>query len=132
MSQERFTNDKGRTFTVRIVREGDAYGLNDCLRNDDPRPMVEFYDATYDTQKSWDFDPVTKGRGQFISRYFAETLLETPFNSGLCLHGGKEDVWSIDGTTMGEILAWAVKELDSPLEVLNRALDAIIDVASKE
>ena len=30
-------------FNVRVVRTGDAYGLNDCLINDGA-PLVEFYD----------------------------------------------------------------------------------------
>ncbi len=35
-------NDRGRRFGVRIVREGDRYGLGRRLTHDEPDPLVEF------------------------------------------------------------------------------------------
>ena len=101
-----FTNSEGRIFGVRIIRKGDRYGLDDCLTVDGA-PMVEFYDATYRGPK---FGP----RGQFVSRYYASTLLEggRGRKEGLCLHGG-EPVWSIDAGTMRAIREYVVETLTS-------------------
>lgn len=84
----KITNDKGRTFNVRVVKKGEAYGLNDCKVHDSDDALVEFYDATYEGEK---FGP----RGQFVSRYYASTFLSRDRDFGLCLDGGV-DVWSID------------------------------------
>lgn len=59
-------NDDGRTFTVRIIHEGDRYGRDDCLTHDESEPMVEFFDKTYIEG----FTPL----GQFVSRYYLSTL----------------------------------------------------------
>lgn len=64
----RVINDAGRAFNVRLVRQGDRYGLDDCLVHKGEDPMIEFYDATYEGTK--DFGP----RGQFVSRYSLSTL----------------------------------------------------------
>lgn len=94
-------NDDDRVFVVRIVREGDRYGLNDCLTHDDPRPMIEFYDATYIGDK---FGP----RGQFTGgRYFVETLDER-YDSAvdLALDGGIP-VWSLTAQNVRDALDYA-------------------------
>ena len=86
----RITNDQGRTFNVRIVRNGDAYGLDDCLTHDNDEPLVEFYDATYEGPK---FGP----RGQHVITYNLSTLIDHPPLTGLNLNGG-EPAWEIDAT----------------------------------
>lgn len=63
------TNDKGRKFNVKVLFKGDTYGLNKCLTHEKEDPLVEFYDATYAGAE--DFDP----EGQFVSRYFVDTIL---------------------------------------------------------
>jgi hypothetical protein len=84
----KITNDAGREFQLRIVEVGDAYGRNNCLIHDKAEygPMVEFWDMTHN---------------QFVSRYYIETLLESPnernYNLSLC---GYEPVWTIDANTM--------------------------------
>jgi hypothetical protein len=81
------TNDKGRTFELRIIEVGDNYGRNNCLTHDDPigyGAMVEFWDTTHN---------------QFVSRYYIKTLQERDQNYGLCLYGG-EPVWSVDAAAM--------------------------------
>ena len=50
---------------VRIVRQGDRHGLNDCLTHNEARPLVEFYDASSSATP----------RGQFITSYYLSTLL---------------------------------------------------------
>ena len=65
----RVVNDTGRAFNVRLVRKGDRYGLDDCLVHDKDAALIEFWDATYENDPR--FSP---GLGQFVSRYFLDTL----------------------------------------------------------
>ena len=99
-------NHEGRHFNVRIVYKGDRYGRADCLTLDanEKSPLVEFYDATY-TDKFGE-------RGQFVSRYYAGTLLgwegfygNTRRGEGLDLMG-YEPAWKIDGKTMNLVRDW--------------------------
>ena len=92
-------------FNVRIVRHGDAYGLNDALIHEGA-PMVEFYDRRY---------PHTP-RGQFVTRYFAHTLLDRPI-SGLVLDAGVIS-WTVNADDMRLVVAYvggAVDALDVAL-----------------
>jgi len=86
----------GILFTVRLVREGQAYGRDLCLIHDKPEPLVEFYDARYAC------DP-TRERGgefgQFVSRYYLRTLRTGPQGRGLCLEGSVHD-WTLDPEAM--------------------------------
>ena len=75
-------------FNVRIVRTGDAYGLNDCLTNDGA-PLVEFYDNRH----------MHTSRGQFVSRYFVFTILERADGLGLMLDGGVP-AWTVSADDM--------------------------------
>jgi hypothetical protein len=89
---------RGVPMTVRLVCEGDRYGLRDCLTHDDPRPMIEFYDARYDHHA---------GRGQFITRYYLATLWEHPVHADLMLEGS-EPLWTVDAAALQHVLNWAV------------------------
>lgn len=62
-------------FNVRILRQGESYGLDDCLTHKERKPLVEFYDYRYRNDE-WK-------RGQFVSRYYAETILEHDPNNAL-------------------------------------------------
>jgi hypothetical protein len=63
---------------------------------DDKEALVEFYDGRY---------PHTSD-GQFISRYYASTLLESEGSGrGLDLNGGVSN-WKVDGTTMDLVRDW--------------------------
>lgn len=84
-------------FNVRIVNKGDKYGLNDCLVNDE-KPMVEFYDTRY---------PHTQ-YGQFVSRYYVETILDGS-ECGLCLDGG-EPSWTVSAEDMKTVRSF-LKEI---------------------
>jgi len=97
-------NDDGRTFTVRVLTEGDKYGRNDCLTletdltlYDEPQTVVEFYDKTYIEG----FTPL----GQFVSRYYYETLVDALY-SGINLDGGV-DVWHVSAENVQDALAFA-------------------------
>ena len=85
----------GVPFTMRLVDTGDSYGLNDCLTNDNP-PMIEFYDARYTREP---YGP----RGQFVQRYYVETLATIKPGAGLNLDNGVAD-WTIDGATLDTML----------------------------
>jgi len=94
-------NDRGVPFTVRLVRRGDRYGLDDVLTHDEAEPLVEFYDARHTRVQS----PHWNDEGQFIARYYLGTLRGHDPGVGLDLHGGEPD-WRITDDNMGEVLAW--------------------------
>ena len=104
-----YTAENGIPFAVRILNEGDSYGLNDSLTyNKDNKhepfkgsPMIEFYDTRYDHTKY----------GQFVARYYWKTLFDgLPHNQGINLHGGVPD-WSIDGNTYSRIMNDLISEI---------------------
>ena len=89
----------GRVFAVRLVSRGERYGRDGCLTHDEGDPLVEFYDATY--AGDWP-DTFTGDLGQFVSRYYRETLLS--HDGGLSLDGGVP-VWCVSGESLATVLA---------------------------
>lgn len=94
------TNSTGTVrFLARILRKGDRYGLANALTWDEERPGVEFYDTRY---------PHTPF-GQFVSRYYVETILGTDgYGSGM---GGLdlmgyEASWKLDAVSMTLVRNW--------------------------
>ena len=88
-------------WNVRILRRGDRYGLNDCLTHEKDDPIIEFYDTNHTDDEKWK-------RGQFVARYYAETLFDDEWdlqNQGLQLEGGVEN-WYVAPQTMAGILRW--------------------------
>jgi len=83
-------------FNVRIVRQGERYGRNDCLVHDDEKPLVEFFDSKQNLSV---FGPY----GQFVSRYYCETILAGDYPQGLCLDGGVP-AWSISTKGMRSVI----------------------------
>ena len=90
-------------FNVRILRKGEKYGLENCLTHKERKPRVEFYDYRHRDDKEWK-------RGQFVSRYYAETILKHDLNFGLSLDGGVPE-WTVSAESMRDILAWLRQEL---------------------
>ena len=114
-------NWSGIKWCVRTVYWHDSYGLNDmCTYGGDynpyespHNPLVEFYDmdslvANTETGDE-EYDARMKERGQFVSRYYLNTLngtdrgspasgptFEDNWANGLNLDGGMER-WSISG-----------------------------------
>ena len=39
-------NNNNHTFTARLVKQGEPFGLNGRLINENPKPKVEFIDVT--------------------------------------------------------------------------------------
>ena len=62
-------------------------------------PLVEFYDARYRNVRGFTPD------GQFISRYYPESLVGRFDRYGLDLQGDVPD-WTIDDSTMRVVAAW--------------------------
>jgi hypothetical protein len=97
----RITNDRGRHFNVRILKQGDSYGRNACLTLEGHEPAVEFFDATHENNP--DFFSDWGGLGQFTGcRYCIKTILKGP-RQGLNL-GVSE--WTIDSVAMDIVRAW--------------------------
>jgi len=90
----KITNDRGRSFLVRVVYPGDRYGHDDCLIHDEKEPLIEFYDLTHACTASFG------ERGQFVSRYYASSLADADRTRGLLLHGAEPEAWSINRDAM--------------------------------
>jgi hypothetical protein len=93
--------DDGRVFALRVVNQGDAYGRNGCLIHADAAPMVEFYDTTYAGE---DPDTFSGHLGQFVSRYYVSTLMDTDPTKGICLDGGIPE-WTVTADSLAQALA---------------------------
>lgn len=92
MSTFRFENKStNKSWLVRIVKQGDRYGLNDCLIHDKSASMVEFYD--------------TSKKEQFVQRYYVETILGIGGGVGLMLDGGCS-AWNLDGESVDSVKEW--------------------------
>ena len=104
--------ESGIKWCVRAVFLGDSYGLGDCLTyndkddrhglNRDDNPLIEFYDMDSTAAKIMaDENDLIAERGQFVSRYYLDTLNRTDWSQGggLNLDGGV-DRWSVSGEFM--------------------------------
>ena len=107
----------GVPFSARIVRTGERYGLQMALVHTKSEPMLEFYDARFDNEK------FTPGLGQFISRYYAESIINidnSPHRTqgrprdGLTLDAGIWD-WRIEGPDLDIVKNWARERLTEDL-----------------
>ncbi len=103
-------DDGGRTWNVRLVSKGEQYGLDNKLSHDKDEAMVEFYDGSEDPEKFGEM-------GQFVSRYYARTLLgHDAWSSGpergrgLNLQGNVPE-WRIGGQTMDTIKDWIAGQI---------------------
>lgn len=99
-----FTNDAGKTWSVRIIFRFGRYGKDMRLTHGEGDPLIEFYDADADPDS---FDPL----GQLVARYYASTLFGTDFGpefgmgEGLDL-AGYEPAWTLDADTCIAIAHW--------------------------
>lgn len=92
-------------FNVRIVNEGDTFGRDDCMTHTEEEPLVEFYDPKQ--------DPAVFGpRGQFIGRYYCDTIVNGDYPRGLCLDGGVP-AWSISAHGMRSVKAFLRQRMAS-------------------
>lgn len=92
MSTFRFENKSTeKSWLVKNVKQGDRYGLNNCLTHDKPTSMVEFYD--------------TSNGEQFVQRYYVDTFLGIGDGVGLMLDGGWS-AWNLDGESVDSVKDW--------------------------
>ena len=87
-------------WTVRVVNDGDHYGLNMALIHEG-EPMVEFYDGRYPHAHDTDGNVL----GQFVSRYYLSTLTARDPSYGLNLEG-QVDEWSASSQMMHNVMEW--------------------------
>ena len=130
--------ESGIRWCVRIVFEGDSYGLNHCLEHDKDEPLIEFYDmdsgAAAIMRNSEDKTEayLAEEYGQFVSRYywsslnfderFGEQKTVTDWSQrGLCLHGGV-DRWSVSSEFMVKAMAAINAELEDRAEIERREM----------
>jgi hypothetical protein len=105
-----FTSKIGIPFLVRLVPPGAPYGHNMRQVNVAREAFVEFYDYRYDFCHEFiGSNDAAKGAGakrlgQFITKYYLSTLLESR-PGPLCLNGGIP-VWTVDGDSMEEVRKW--------------------------
>ena len=107
-------NEDGRTFTIRIIHEGDYYGLNDGVRHNKSGTMVEFFDNT--PRKGSTDTPM----GLFVSRYYLSDL-DNGESCSLNLEGDMDDrrvsnrwltnlrlsIWHISAQNVTDVIAFA-------------------------
>lgn len=98
------TNDNGIKFNVRIIRKGDSYGLNNCLIHDEDKPLVEFYDDRYKQGFS--------ESGQFVTRYYAETILRHSSFCGVDLEGSIAD-WFISAENVKQVQRYIISKCEN-------------------
>ena len=96
-----YDNERGQPWTIRILEQGDAYGLDDCLIHDKDEPTVEFYDA--DNEHTID-KPSGTMLGQFVSRYYISTIADGG-RGGMDLMG-YEPKWKIENLMMDSVRAY--------------------------
>lgn len=92
---------------ARLVMAGDRYGLDDCLvagDNGETGPMLEFYDTRYPEMPGW------SGRGQFVARFYTDTLDEGGWSGADASLGG--GAWRVSAENMGAARLWAMEEAD--------------------
>lgn len=103
-----FSTDTGLRFNIRIVDEGDKYGLDFCQTYEpgsrgfeQGNPFVEFYDSRY---------PHTE-YGQFVTRYHADQIQS--LSSGLDLMVG-DNHWKLCAESMTQVryfIDWYLKQV---------------------
>lgn len=108
-------SDHGRLWTVRLVRPGDRYGSRLQLVHGNERtslgsePLIEFFDGRYANDPRFvKIDPENAPFGQFVSRYYVDTLLKsrrTRETHGLDL---QSDVpaWKVSSDGMRDVYHW--------------------------
>ena len=127
--------ESGVRWCVRIVFEGDDYGLNHCLTHDETEPLIEFYDmdsgAAAIMRNSGDKTEayLAEEYGQFVGRYYLSSLkFERNSNGktltdwserGLNLYGGVSR-WSVSSAFMVDAMAAVENELEERAELERR------------
>ena len=112
-----FHSSRNIPFTVRLVFEGMGYGAGDGLVHEEAHPLIEFYDARHKDDQRF-----ILGRGRFITRYSAATILDDIRAStsvyGHHLHGD-DPYWALSGADMEKVMAWVEEQVQEKARLLN-------------
>ena len=93
------TAANGVPFRVVLLLDGKSDNFPAVGRYYEAGPLVEFYDARYRNVRGFTPD------GQFVSRYYLESLVGRDRRYGLDLQGDVSD-WTIDASTMLSVILW--------------------------
>jgi hypothetical protein len=102
----------GREFVMRVVHPGERYGRNRVLVNDNPEPLVCFFDSA-NRFPAGDVDERVYGQATG-GQYYMSTLLEHDSSYGLDLHGGVPE-WKVPPESMAVVLAFLRRQLPKPV-----------------
>lgn len=91
MKTKLFQDEEGK-IKVRLVKQGDKYGLNNCIKHEETEPLVEFYDPRH-----------------FVSRYYLEDILSIKPHQGICLEGSRYEYLAIEGDCLDSVKKWLIK-----------------------
>ena len=81
--------DEERKIKVRLVKQGDKYGLNNCIKHEETEPLVEFYDPRH-----------------FVRRYYLQDILSIKPQQGLCLEASRYEYLAIEGDCLDSVKKW--------------------------
>jgi hypothetical protein len=101
------TGTTGVSFKAVMVRKGERYGRTGALTCE--RDMIEFYDTRY---------PHTV-HGQFVARYYVESLREHGLEHGLALDPACAD-WRIGGDALASVNLWARPAMEGRARIMSR------------
>lgn len=113
-----FNRPTNVAWIIRVVTNGQSYGLNNCLKHDRDDPLVEFHDSRYELTDL----------GQFVSRYYLSTLLKDCEQEGLLLDTGSPN-WIISPCCMKRIRDWL---LDVRVQLSWTRPLSLVDISGKE
>ena len=99
------TNEDDRTFIVRVIAQGDGYGVDDYLTHEKSDVMVEFYDAEHKFDKSEVKDSSPMGQYVMVSRYYLSTISRDR-TTGINLHG-RHPEWNVSLENVQDVIKFA-------------------------
>lgn len=110
MSKTKIVQDpvNQQMWEIRIIRQGEAYGLNDKLTHDSALPLVEFF--SYEKGK--------EDKYFFVSRYYVETLLNSNAH-GIQLDG-RAPAFTLHEQAYADVLTWLREQCPDVVQQLSR------------
>lgn len=94
------TNEAGRRFEVRCIRQGDRYGLNACLVHDRDEPLVELTEVPIT-------GPLSPPGPGLVARFPARTFLDRGPGSDLWLCG-RDAAWRLAPDQIRQVREWII------------------------